>query len=189
MPDYSVLRHLPNLITCLRILLVAPLAFAVLQGRFGGALVIAAVAGLSDGVDGFLARRYGWRTHIGGLLDATADKLMLVVAYLALAHIGLVAFALAWLVVARDLVIVSGVLSYRAFIGRFEAQPSLWSKATTLAQILFVLLVLGAARFGWHEPPSYCEGIVAVLTLISGVDYIVRWGLRARRHFRIGRTS
>ena len=184
-----MMRHLPNLITCLRILLVAPLVFAVLQHRFGAALVIAAVAGLSDGVDGFLARRFGWRSHIGGLLDAAADKLMLVAAYLALAHIGLVAFALAWLVLARDLVIVAGALSYRAFIGKFEAQPSLWSKATTLAQILFVLLVLGAARFGWREPPPLCEGIVTVLTIVSGLDYIVRWSLRASRHFRTGRTS
>ncbi|MBS0431711.1 MAG: CDP-alcohol phosphatidyltransferase family protein [Proteobacteria bacterium] len=182
------MRHLPNAITCVRILLVAPLVVAVLQHRFGAALLIAAIAGLSDGVDGFLARRYGWRSRLGGLLDAAADKLMLVATYLALAHIGRVPLALALLVLGRDVVIVAGALSYRAFIGRFEAQPSLWSKATTLAQILFVLLVLGAAHFGWHEPPPFCDWIVAALTIVSGVDYIVRWSLRARRRLHDGRN-
>ena len=176
----SSLRHLPNAITCLRIALVVPLIVMVLQQRFAAALITGAVAGLSDGVDGFLARRFGWRSRLGAVLDAIADKLMLVGVYLALAHVGRIAFALAWLVVARDLIIVSGALLYRAIIGRFEAQPSLWSKATTLAQILFVLLVLGSACFGWRWSPHPYGWIVAVLTVISGADYIVRWSLRAR---------
>lgn len=178
------LRHLPNAITCLRIALVAPLIVMVLQQRFAAALIISAVAGLSDGVDGFLARRFGWRSRIGALLDAAADKLMLVATYLALAHIGRIAFALAWLVLARDAIIVTGALLFRIIIGKFEASPSLWSKATTLAQILFVLLVLGAASFGWRWSPHPYGWIVAVLTVISGADYIVRWSLRARAALR-----
>ena len=180
----GVLRHLPNAITSLRIALVVPLIVMVLHQRYAAALAIGAVAGLSDGVDGFLARRFGWRSPLGALLDAAADKLMLVGVYLALAYIGRVAFALAWLVLARDLVIVIGALLYRVLIGRFEARPSLWSKATTLAQILFVLLVLGAACFGWRWSPHPYAWIVAVLTVISGADYIVRWSLRARDAFR-----
>ena len=187
-PPATPLRHLPNGITCLRIALVAPLIVMVLQQRFTAALVIAAIAGLSDGVDGFLARRFGWRSRVGALLDAAADKLMLVATYLALAHIGRVAFALAWLVVARDLIIVLGALLFRLIVGKFEAQPSLWSKATTLAQILFVLGVLGTACFGWHWSPQPYGWIVAVLTVISGVDYIVRWGLRANSALRARRT-
>ncbi len=179
-PSASPLRHLPNAITCLRIALVVPLIVMVLRERFAVALITGAIAGLSDGVDGFLARRFGWRSSLGALLDAVADKLMLVGVYLALAHIGRIAFALAWLVLARDLIIVSGALLYRAIVGKFEAQPSLWSKATTLAQILFVLLVLGAACFGWRWSPHPYGWIVAVLTVISGADYIVRWSLRAR---------
>lgn len=177
-------RHLPNAITCLRIALVTPLIVMVLQQRFAAALIIGAVAGVSDGVDGFLARRFGWRSRLGALLDAIADKLMLVGVYLALASIGHIAFALAWLVLARDLIIVTGALLFRAIIGKFEAAPSLWSKATTLAQILFVLLVLGAACFGWRWSPRPWGWIVAVLTVISGADYIVGWGLRARDALR-----
>ena len=180
----SPLRHLPNTITCLRIALVVPLIVMVLQERFVVALIIGAIAGLSDGVDGFLARHFNWRSSLGALLDAIADKLMLVGVYLALAHIGRIAFAMAWLVLARDLIIVTGALLYRAIIGKFEAQPSLWSKATTLAQILFVLLVLGAACFGWHWSPHPYGWLVAVLTVISGADYIVRWSLRARDALR-----
>ena len=185
----SALRHLPNGISCLRIALVAPLIVLVLQQRFAAALVVGAVAGLSDGVDGFLARRFGWRSRLGAFLDAAADKLMLVGVYLALAHIGRIAFALAWLVLARDLVIVVGALLFRLIVGGFEARPSLWSKATTLAQILFVLLVLGAACFGWRWSPHPYGWIVAVLTVISGADYIVRWGLRARVALRARKTS
>ena len=178
------LRHLPNAITCLRIALVMPLIVMVLRQRYAAALVIGAVAGLSDGVDGFLARRFGWRSSLGALLDAAADKLMLVGVYLALACVGHIAFALAWLVLARDLIIVIGALLFRIIIGKFEASPSLWSKATTLAQILFVLLVLGAACFGWRWSPHPYAWIVAVLTVISGADYIVRWSLRARDALR-----
>ncbi len=185
----SPLRHLPNAITCLRIALVAPLIVMVLQQRFAAALIIAAVAGLSDGVDGFLARRFGWRSRLGAMLDAGADKLMLVGVYLALASIGRIAFALAWLVLARDLVIVIGALLFRVIIGQFEAQPSLWSKATTLAQILFVLAVLGAECFGWRWSPHPYGWIVAVLTVISGADYMVRWGSRARDGLRARKTS
>ncbi len=180
----SPLRHLPNLITCLRIALAAPLIMMVLQQRFAAALIIGTIAGLSDGVDGFLARRFGWRSALGAVLDAVADKLMLVGVYLALASIGRIAFALAWLVLARDLIIVTGALLFRVIIGKFEAQPSLWSKATTLAQILFVLAVLGAACFGWRWSPHPYGWIVAVLTVISGADYIVRWSLRARDGLR-----
>ena len=180
----GALRHLPNAITCLRIALVVPLIVVVLQQRYVAALVIGAIAGLSDGVDGFLARRFGWRSRVGAFLDAAADKLMLVGVYLALAWVGHVAFALAWLVLARDLVIVTGALLYRAIIGKFEASPSLWSKATTLAQILFVLAVLGAECFGWRWSPHPYAWIVAVLTVISGADYIVRWSLRARDTLR-----
>jgi cardiolipin synthase len=187
-PDMASMRQLPNLISCLRIALVAPLVALLLQERFDAALWIAVVAGLSDALDGFLARHFGWRSRLGSLLDPFADKLLLVAAYLTLAQIGQVAWALAALVVARDAVIVLGALAYHRIVGRFEAQPSLWSKATTLGQILFVLLVLASNAFAFHWQQRGYAWIVAAITVISGVDYVVRWGLRARNALRTGRT-
>ena len=184
-----MLRQLPNLISCLRIALVAPLIVLLLEGNFEAALWIAVAAGLSDALDGFLARHFGWRSRLGSLLDPAADKLLLVAAYLCLAQVGQVAWALALLVLARDAVIVLGALAFHHVIGEFEARPSLWSKATTLGQILFVLLVLASHAFAFHWQQHGYAWIIAALTVISGVDYIVRWGLRARNALRARKTS
>jgi cardiolipin synthase len=187
-PDTEIMRQLPNLISCLRIALVAPLVALLLRGDFEAALWIAVAAGLSDALDGFLARHFGWRSRLGSLLDPLADKLLLVAAYLTLAQVGHVAWALALLVLARDAVIVLGALAYHGIIGEFEARPSLWSKATTLGQILFVLLVLASNAFAFHWQQRGYAWIIAALTVISGVDYVVRWGLRARTALRARRT-
>lgn len=187
-PNADMMRQLPNLISCLRIALVAPLVALLLQGDFETALWIGVAAGLSDALDGFLARHFGWRSRLGSLLDPAADKLLLVAAYLCLAQIGHIAWVLALLVLARDVVIVLGALAYRGVVGEFEARPSLWSKATTLGQILFVLLVLASHAFAFHWQQRGYAWIVAALTVISGVDYIVRWGLRARNALHARRT-
>jgi cardiolipin synthase len=187
-PDTEIMRQLPNLISCLRIALVAPLVALLLRGDFEAALWIAVAAGLSDALDGFLARHFGWRSRLGSLLDPLADKLLLVAAYLTLAQVGQVAWALALLVLARDAVIVLGALAYHGIVGEFEARPSLWSKATTLGQILFVLLVLASNAFAFHWQQRGYAWIIAALTVISGVDYVVRWGLRARTALRARRT-
>lgn len=182
------MRQLPNLISCLRVALVAPLVALLLRGNFDAALWIGLAAGISDALDGFLARHFGWRSRLGSLLDPLADKLLLVATYLTLAQIGQVAWALALLVLARDAMIVLGALAWRGILGEFEAQPSLWSKATTLGQILFVLLVLASNAFAFHWQQRGYAWIVAALTVISGVDYIVRWGLRARNALRARRA-
>jgi cardiolipin synthase len=187
--DMASMRQLPNLISCLRIALVAPMVLLLLRGDFEAALWIGVAAGASDALDGFLARHFGWRSRLGSLLDPLADKLLLVAAYLTLAQIGQVAWALAALIVARDAVIVLGALAYHRIVGRFEARPSLWSKATTLGQILFVLLVLASNAFAFHWQQRGYAWIVAALTAISGLDYVVRWGLRARTALRARNKS
>ena len=126
MPNAGTMRHLPNLISFLRIALVAPLIVLLLDADFEAALWIALAAGVSDALDGFLARHFGWRSRLGSLLDPAADKLLLVAAYLCLAQIGQVAWALALLVLARDAVIVLGALAYHHVVGKFDAQPSMW---------------------------------------------------------------
>lgn len=177
------LRHLPNVISVLRIVLVAPLLTAIITGRYQAALGLAVAAGVSDGVDGWLARRYRWQSRLGSILDPVADKLMLVGCMLALGWLHEVPRWLVVLVVARDAVIVVGVLAWHRMLHNFRAHPSWISKTTTVAQIGFVLLVLADHGFAWHVSMAWPVGIVAALTAASGIDYVVRWGRLARREF------
>lgn len=183
-----MLRQLPNLISALRIVLVAPLLATILEGRYELALLIAAVAGVSDGVDGFLARHFRWQSRLGSILDPTADKLMLVGCMLALGWLNETPGWLVALVVARDAVIAVGALAWHRVLHSFEAHPSWLSKTTTVAQIGYVLLVLANQAFGWHLSMVVPVWVVAVLTATSGVDYVLRWGRMARRELK-GRRS
>ena len=184
-----MLRHLPNLVTILRMLLVVPLCWLIDQGRYEGALVIAAIAGFSDAVDGFLAKYYGGQRWLGGILDPIADKLLLIATFLWRAFVGDVPQWLAALVIGRDLVIVGGAVAYYGLIGRFDASPSLLSKLTTVVQIVFVLAeLLRLSR--WIEMPDNVRnaaiGITAALTIASGLHYVIVWSARAWRTRPLG---
>lgn len=184
-----MLRHLPNLISLLRMALVVPLLVMIVQGRYGVALAIAVAAGVSDGVDGFLARRFRWQSRLGSILDPVADKLMLVGCMIALGWLHEAPRWLVVLVVVRDAVIALGALAWLRVFHRFDARPSWLSKATTVAQIGFILLVLADQAFAWGLPMAAPTGIVAILTAASGIDYVVRWSLMARREFKRGSPS
>lgn len=179
-----MLRHLPNLVTTFRIVLVVPLCWLIDEARFPAALGLVALAGASDGMDGFLARRFGWQSWIGGLLDPLADKLLLTVAFICLSLAGQMPPWLALLVVGRDLVIVCGAFAYHFLIGPFEAAPSGLSKATTAIQIAFVLVTLLRSST-WLAIPEWLwlalVLVTAAATLASGFNYIVVWSARARR--------
>lgn len=179
-----MLRHLPNLITALRIVLVVPMCWLIAAGRYEGALLVAALAGLSDALDGFLAKRFGWQSWIGGMLDPLADKLLLNAAFVWLALAGDMPAWLAALVVGRDLVIVVGAIAYHALIGRFDAAPSRLSKLTTAVQLVLVVAEL-LRLSGWIAGPELLRpllvGLTMLLTMASGLHYIVTWGMRARR--------
>lgn len=179
-----MLRHLPNLITALRMLLVVPLCWLIGDGRYDGALLVAAIAGLSDAVDGFLAKRFGWQSWIGGMLDPIADKLLLTAAFLWLTIAGDLPVWLAAGVIGRDLVIVAGAVAYHALIGRFDAAPSRLSKWTTTVQIVFVLVELLRLSHWIGVPPELREALMlltAALTVASGLHYVFVWGSRASR--------
>ena len=135
-------RDIPNLITVLRILMVPPFVWLLLAGRHFEALVLFFIAGLSDGLDGFLAKRYGWTSRLGGLLDPLADKLLLVSGFIALGYQGLLPVYLVGLVLLRDLVIVSGAIAYHYRVAPLDADPSWVSKVNTVLQIALVLLVI-----------------------------------------------
>lgn len=183
------LRQLPNAVTAARMLLVPPLLWCLHGGYHVAALWIALVAGLSDALDGWLAKRYGWQSWLGGMLDPIADKLLLDASFVGLWMAGAVTGWMAALVVGRDVVIVAGAATYHVLIGTVTGRPTLLSKVTTAVQIAFVLALL--VGLAWRPlPPDVSVGatwLVAALTFASGIDYVVRWGLRARIAWRARR--
>lgn len=182
------LRHLPNLISALRIVLVVPLLASIVARHDVTALVIAVVAGVSDGVDGYLARRFHWQSRLGSMLDPAADKLMLVGCMLVLGWLGEVPVWLVALVVGRDAVIALGALAWHEVLHDFEAHPSWLSKTTTVVQIGFVLWVLADHAFVWHGDLSIAVWTTAAFTAASGADYVLRWGMLALRKLRARKT-
>lgn len=180
------LRQLPNAITGLRLAMAPVLPWLLVTGRYRAALVVALAAGVSDALDGLLAKRFGWQSRLGSLLDPIADKLMLGLAMLGLAWVAMLPSWLVGLVLARDLVIVAGAAAWWRLAGPFDGQPSLLSKLTTALQVALVLLCL-AELSGLSLPiQARIQMVVAVglLTLLSGLDYVIRYGVRAWRHKR-----
>jgi len=175
------LSQLPNAISIVRMFLVVPVVWSLLQLEFGVALVWIAVAGFSDGLDGFLAKHYGWESRLGSILDPLADKLLLVCSFITLTWLGLVPLWLLFAVLVRDLLIVTGGVVFHYTLGRFEMEPSRVSKLNTVMQIVFVLAVVfyhgDFALTPWIiEALAY---IVLATTVLSGLDYILVWGKRA----------
>jgi cardiolipin synthase len=176
-------RFLPNAICVARMLLVAPLVVWIVEGRYGWALLVLVVAGLSDGLDGFLAKRFGWQTRLGGLLDPAADKLLLVSTFGALTYIGLVPLALTSIVIGRDVVIVLGALCYQFFIAPVEGQPAAISKLNTACQLAMLFFTLTNAAYSWPPDVSLLVlGAAVVFTsIVSGLTYVLNWSARAWR--------
>jgi len=175
------LRWLPNAISIMRIILVAPILIYIVQGRFGLALILFFVAGFSDGVDGYLAKRFDWHTRIGALLDPIADKLLVGGTFVTLVVTGLVPLWLGILVLFRDVVIIGGATLYNFLIRPVEGEPSRVSKLNTVLQLLFVVFVLSRAGFGWPDQIAITiigAGVV-VTVVISGIDYVWTWARRA----------
>lgn len=159
-----------------------PVVYLLLEREFGWALVLFTVAGLSDGLDGLLAKRYGWQTRLGGILDPLADKTLLVACFLVLGALSLIPVWLVVAVIARDLVIVGGALLYHYGVEELEAAPTLTSKLNTLVQILLVVLVMtDAGLMGLPEPVlDILIWSCLATVLISGVQYVWIWSRKAR---------
>lgn len=175
---------LPNAITCLRMALSAPLAWLILSAAHEWALLVALVAGGSDALDGMLAKRYGWQSQLGSVLDPLADKLMLTAAFVALALTEVIPMWLLLLVLARDVIIVAGAVTWHYVVGPLFAAPSLLSKTTTAAQIALVLWLLVDGLDATQLPATLSWiGVLAVaaLTVASGLHYVLTWGAKARR--------
>lgn len=177
------LRDLPNIISFLRLLAVIPVVFLLLEREFGWGLLLFVAAGLSDGLDGFLAKHYGWQSHLGGILDPLADKALLIACFLVLGTMSLIPVWLVVAVVFRDLLIMGGAILYNYRVEELEAAPILVSKLNTVLQILLVVLVItDAGPFPLHP------GIIEVLTwaclvtiIVSGTQYVWIWSRKAHQ--------
>jgi len=185
-----VRRQIPNLITTLRILLIAPIAVALLRHELRIALGLFFLGAASDLLDGFIAKRFGWQTALGSVLDPAADKLLLATSFVVLAVMHLVPLWLMATAVVRDLVIVSGAITYRLWLGPIEARPSTLSKLNTLCQALFILCVIARQQFS--QPAAWViltlGALTFLTTVVSGIDYVLRYGKAAVEESRSRRT-
>jgi cardiolipin synthase len=185
------LSVLPNAICVLRMILVVPIAWALVHDRPQLTLVLFVVAAVSDGLDGFLAKRFGWTSELGKLLDPLADKLLLMTVFIVLALVDLAPQWLAAAVVARDVVIGLGAWAYHHWFGPIGGQPTLVSKLNTALQLLFVLAVVArAATIGVPGAAVLTLGALTfVTTVVSGCDYVLIYSRKAVEASRRGAAA
>jgi cardiolipin synthase len=173
----AIVAHIPNLLCLARLACVPVVVWAILERDFALALWIFIAAGISDALDGFIAKRFGAESVFGAYLDPIADKALLVGVYVSLVVREMLPLWLVILVVFRDLVIVGGALVIQAATQRLSMEPLPISKANTAAQISLAALVLAMAAFAVPGGVVVEVGtwVVAATTLLSGVAYVVTW--------------
>ena len=175
--DANSLKYLPNIISVLRVILVAPIIWSIWNGEYKLAFILIFIAGISDGIDGFLARYFNWKSKLGALLDPMADKILLVSLFVVFALKDLIPLWLMYMVVTRDLIIFWGAVAYQLVTKRLEMRPLFISKINTALQIALVLLV--ALKLANIQVASWLlNGMiisVVVSTLLSGISYVVLW--------------
>lgn len=175
------LSDLPNAISILRILLVVPVVFTLLEREYGLALILFFIAGISDGLDGYLAKRNQWQSRLGSILDPVADKFLLVTCYIVLGWQAHIPLWLVFMVLARDVLIIAGAVFYHLLKGSYEMEPTYISKANTVMQIALVLIVVFS--LGLYTLPVWIinsvEIVVGITTAVSGLVYLWIWGRKA----------
>ncbi len=180
------MHQIPNIISIIRILLVLPIALALWGHEYLQALLLMFVAGVSDAVDGGLARRFDWTSELGSILDPIADKLLVGVTIVVFTLQGQLPMWAAVIVLSRDALILLGAGAYRLLFEKVGFTPTFLSKANTAIQISTLLLLL--LHLCDFEPLSRWAGamvdphlfyVLAVLGVASGADYVVTWGQRA----------
>ncbi len=170
----SRILTVPNELTFLRLAFLPFFIIAIKYDRYDMALGILFAAGISDGLDGLLARLLNQKTTLGAYLDPIADKLLLSSSYFVLALKGKIAWWLAIMVLGRDILILTACAVILIVVGFRSFPPSIWGKATTLVEIVLVFIVLLLAVFHWSWlsiTQTYCRYIVAALVMISGLNY------------------
>ena len=175
--------NIPNLICFARIALVIPIIRLLWQEQFLLSLLLILIAGLSDILDGYLAKKNNWRSYLGAVLDPAADKILLVSLFLTLQSMDLIPLWLTLTVILRDLMIVFGLSLYRYFVGVPQPKPTRISKFNTLLQLAFIILVILAQgiQFPFAILSMVCGSLVFVTSILSGLDYWIIWSIKAKK--------
>jgi len=163
-------------------LLVGPIVWSLFEQHYELAIGLFVIAGLSDALDGLLAKRFGWSSRLGGILDALADKMLLVSTFICLWVLGVFPAWLVLWILARDILIVVGGAIYNSQVESIDPEPSLISKFNTLLQI--ILAALGVIHLGFSSIPEWLlislMWSVVVTVFFSGLGYVTEWTRRAK---------
>ena len=171
-----IIKQIPNLLTTLRLFLIIPISLLLLNQNYSWAVSLFLVAAISDGLDGFLAKKMNSVSTFGLIMDPIADKFLLVSIYIVLTYLGQIPVWLCVLIVVRDLSIIAAVTGYFFVGGSKIIKPSLVSKANTFIQFILILYLIVTAHFDFNSPiETILIGLVATTTIISGFDYAIRW--------------
>jgi len=175
--------NIPNVLTLARIIITPFIVYAILEGQPAFALLLMAIAGVTDMLDGAIARMFNQRSTVGAFMDPLADKLMLISTIVALYFLEHIPAYLFLAVIFRDVVIVLGATAYEMVTHKLEMTPLFTSKVTTFLQILLVLCVL--ADMAWQSPGAlvlqWVTWLTFAFTCISGIQYMVIWMRKAVR--------
>lgn len=184
------LRHIPNTLSGLRLMAAPLIAFLVVNGNNHAALVVFALAGLSDALDGYLAKRFSFTSAFGAALDPAADKLLMLASFLSLTHVGAVPLWLTGTVIGRDVAIVVGIAVAKTLNAPLKVAPLFAGKASTAVQVSYVAfeLILRSMGAVWPIASAAGDGLVVVFALWSLLAYGRVWikSIRPPAHNRIG---
>lgn len=179
-----MVSYIPNLLTLLRIAATPVLIMLLTYKMFQGALLLFALAGVSDALDGYIAKRFGYQTRLGAILDPVADKILLVSCFIVLTILGYIPFWLLLVVAFRDIVIVGGYLLLVILEDSVKMSPSRISKLNTVFQICLIAAVLVTLASGM-ELPMVIPALIAAVTatsVLSGVHYVWLWAFQRAGH-------
>jgi len=175
-----VISQIPNFLTLLRIGATPVLVLLLNDREYDVALLLFVLAGLSDGLDGYIAKRFGFVTRLGAILDPLADKMLIISTYIMLTVLGDIPFWLMVTVGFRDVLIVGGYLVLVSLDGDVDMHPSIVSKINTCMQLALVIIMLAHKAELWSLPLLINVTIAAVFatTVLSGAHYVWVWGIR-----------
>lgn len=174
-------HYLPNAITATRFLMIIPFLYFILEQNYLPAFYIFILASISDGLDGFLARRFQWQSEFGAFADPLADKFLVLSSYIAFTLFHQVPLWFGVLMVSRDIVIIGGATAWYRLFKKIDFRPTLVSKINTVFQLLLVIVLLFQLAFGVliYPLPLYLITITTLTTAFSFVDYVLCWSIRA----------
>ncbi len=171
------------MLTILRLALVPVFIVLIYEQDYLSALLVFLVAGITDGADGYIAKRYHCETRLGALLDPVADKCLLISAYGMLTYSGAIPFWLTVTVIFRDVLIIGGYIIVLAMYGESKTPPTMTSKLNTLMQIILVLTVM--VELADLLPTQMLQAplsmVVLATTVVSGLQYLWIWGIERDR--------